>query len=331
MTVLIAGGAGFIGSNFCHALQAHGHRAVVVDALTYAGSQANIADIPPEVLQFVHGDIRDAAAMDAVFRRGFNGAAFDAAINFAAESHVDRSISDAMPFVSTNVMGAITLLEAARLHAVPMFLQVSTDEVYGSIEGSGKFTLASPLNPSSAYAASKASADLLVRSFYRTHGYDVRITRCTNNYGPYQHGEKFIPTVIHAALSGNRIPVYGNGRQVRDWIHVDDHCEGIFAVLERGKPGGIYHFGGPAAEDTTNIELVAKILRLVADRTGRDRDELAALVAHVEDRLGHDVRYALDWSESLSALGWSPRISFDAGLETTVDWYLRRIHGRHSV
>jgi dTDP-glucose 4,6-dehydratase len=325
MRLLIAGGAGFIGSNFCHAIERHGHRGVVVDALTYAGSQANIADISEDVLQFVHGDIRDAEAMDAVFRRGLNGELFDAVVNFAAESHVDRSISDAMPFVSTNVMGAVTLLEAARVHAVPMFLQISTDEVYGSIAGVGKSSVSSRLDPSSAYAASKASADLLLRSFYRTHGYDVRITRCTNNYGPYQHTEKFIPTVLHSALAGKPIPIYGNGRQVRDWIHVDDHCEGILAVLDQGVAGGIYHFGGPEAEETTNIDLAAKLLRILAHRTGRDPDELVALVSHVDDRLGHDVRYALDWSESATTLGWRPRISLDAGLETTVDWYIGKM------
>jgi dTDP-glucose 4,6-dehydratase len=226
-----------------------------------------------------------------------------------------------MPFVSTNVVGAVTLLEAARSNGVPIFLHVSTDEVYGSIEG-GKFATDSLLDPSSAYSSSKASADLILRSFWKTHGYDVRITRCTNNYGPFQHREKLIPTIINNALESREIPVYGDGQQVRDWIFVEDHCDGLFAALEGGRAGAIYHFGGPLSEDVPNIEIVDIVLENVAEATGRPLGELRELVRHVTDRLGHDRRYALDWSQTREALSWEPRTSFREGLERTIRWYL---------
>jgi dTDP-glucose 4,6-dehydratase len=323
MNLLIAGGAGFIGSNFCHLLAGRGHHGVVLDALTYAGSEKNVQDIPPTALRFVHGDIRDQACIDNVLRKGFGGERFDAVVNFAAESHVDRSISDAMPFVSTNVMGAVVSLEAARRHEVPIFLQVSTDEVYGSIGGTEKFTTHSPLEPSSGYSASKAAADLLLRAFHKTHRYDVRVTRCTNNYGPYQHSEKFIPTVISCALAGRDIPIYGDGLQVRDWIYVDDHCHGIFDVLEHGVAGGIYHFGGPVSEEITNLELVEAVFSIIASETGRALSDLRRCVVHVGDRPGHDRRYALDWSDSERELSWRPSVALTEGLERTVRWYLK--------
>src|SRR5579884_2255793 len=244
MNLLIAGGAGFIGANFAHDAAERGHRVLIYDLLTYAGNPKNVASFT----HLVKGDIRSASALDIVFAEGIDGVPFDAVVNFAAESHVDRSISLAMPFVETNVVGAVTLLEAARRHRVPTMVQISTDEVYGSIEETGRFTAQSPLRPSSAYSASKAAADLLLLSYYRTHGVDVRITRCTNNYGRFQHPEKFIPTVISNALAGTSIPIYGDGNQVRDWIFVDDHVAGILDVLERGRPGAIYHFGGPGIE-----------------------------------------------------------------------------------
>ena len=196
----------------------------------------------------MQGDIRDANALDSLFENGIDGQPFDAVINFAAESHVDRSISLALPFVETNVLGAVTLMEAAHRHGVVSFLQISTDEVYGSIEGVGKFTRSSLLRPSSAYSASKASADLLLLSYHHTHGMDVRVTRCTNNYGRFQHPEKFIPTILSSALADKPIPIYGDGKQVRDWIFVDDHCAGILAVLERGTSGAMYHFGALASK-----------------------------------------------------------------------------------
>ncbi len=322
MNLLITGGAGFIGANFAHYAVRHGHTVLIYDVLTYAGNPKNVGHLK----HFVRGDIRDAAALDRVFRDGVDGKPFDAVINFAAESHVDRSISLAMPFVETNVVGAVTLLEAARRHNVPTFIQISTDEVYGSIEGTGKFMSSSPLRPSSAYSASKASADLMLLSYHHTHGMDVRITRCTNNYGRFQHPEKFIPTIISNALAGKPIPIFGDGKQVRDWIFVEDHCTGIFATLERGKPGEIYHFGGPGIESNdagiSNFELVHLVFRILAEKSGRDISEFTPLIRNVADRPGHDRRYALDWSESTLELGWSPQTRLKDGLVNTITWWL---------
>ena len=261
MNLLITGAAGFIGANFAHYAARQGHRVLVYDLLTYAGNPKNVEGIH----HFIRGDIRDAITLDRVFADGIDGAPFDAVVNFAAESHVDRSISMALPFVETNVLGAVTLLESARRNDVVRFIQISTDEVYGSIEGMGKFTPDSCLKPSSAYSASKAAADHLLLSFHRTHGYDVRMTRCTNNYGRFQHPEKFIPTILTNALAHRPIPIFGDGKQVRDWIFVEDHCTGILAVLELGKSGGVYHFGGPGIEGNdvgiSNLELVHLLLR----------------------------------------------------------------------
>jgi dTDP-glucose 4,6-dehydratase len=322
MNLFITGGAGFIGANFAHDALRHGHKVLVYDLMTYAGNPRNISSIK----HFVHGDIRDALALDKIFEQGIDGQPFDAVINFAAESHVDRSISLAMPFVETNVVGAVTLLEAARRNSVPTFIQISTDEVYGSIEGAGKFTLSSKLNPSSAYSASKAAADLLLLSYHHTHGMDVRVTRCTNNYGRFQHPEKFIPTILSCALAGQPIPIYGDGKQVRDWIFVEDHCAGILATLERGKPGGIYHFGGSGMDSNevgiSNIELVHLVLRILAEESGRKLSEFTSLIRNVADRPGHDRRYALDWSDSKTELGWRPEIMLEDGLRKTISWWL---------
>ena len=322
MNLLIAGGAGFIGANFAHFVSTRGHRFVIYDALTYAGNPKNIAGLSP----FVKGDILDHALLQEVFSAGIDGSPFDAVVNFAAESHVDRSISLAKPFVETNVLGAVTLLEAARRHGVPRFVQVSTDEVYGSIEGTGKFTTSSSLHPSSAYSASKAAADLLLLSYHHTHGLDVRITRCTNNYGRFQHPEKFIPMILSNALAGKPIPIFGDGNQVRDWIHVDDHCAGILAVLERGAAASTYHFGGPgiAGNPTgiSNKDLVHLVLRELAELSGRKFTEFYTLVHHVADRAGHDQRYALDWSSSQKELGWQPATALEPGLRQTIDWWL---------
>ncbi len=322
MNLLITGGAGFIGANFAHYALHHGHNVLVYDLLTYAGNPKNIASIK----HFVQGDIRDAFALDSVFEHGIEGQPFDAVINFAAESHVDRSISLAMPFVETNVVGAVTLLEAARRHNVGTFVQISTDEVYGSIEGIGKFTPSSKLNPSSAYSASKASADLLVLSYHHTHGMDVRITRCTNNYGRFQHPEKFIPTILSSALASKPIPIYGDGKQERDWIFVEDHCAGILATLEHGKPGGIYHFGGLGIDTNevgiSNMELVHLVLRILSEASGRNLSEFTSLIRNVTDRPGHDRRYALDWSDSQTELGWGPETLLEDGLRKTIEWWL---------
>jgi dTDP-glucose 4,6-dehydratase len=322
MKLFIAGGAGFIGANFAHDAMRHGHKVLIYDLLTYAGNLKNIAGMK----NFVQGDIRAANALDLVLENGMEGRPFDAVVNFAAESHVDRSISLAMPFVETNVLGAVTLMEAARRHHVPTFLQISTDEVYGSIEGTGKFTLVSPLYPSSAYSASKAAADLLLLSYYHTHGMDIRITRCTNNYGRFQHPEKFIPTILSSALAAKPIPIYGDGQQVRNWIFVDDHCAGILAVLERGQPGAIYHFGGTDIEENdsgiSNLELVELVLRILSQESGRTLSEFTSLIRNVADRPGHDRRYALDWSESIMELGWRPNTTLEDGLRKTIVWWL---------
>ncbi len=322
MNLLVSGGAGFIGANFAHDALRRGHRVCIYDLLTYAGNPKNIAGLP----HFVKGDICDATTLDGVLERGIDGMPFDAVINFAAESHVDRSIAMALPFVETNVLGAVTLIEAARRHHVPTFVQISTDEVYGSIEGVGKFTRLSPLRPSSAYSASKASADLLLLSYYHTHDMDIRVTRCTNNYGRFQHPEKFIPTVISAALAGRPIPIYGDGKQVRDWISVDDHSAGIFAVIERGKSGTVYHFGGPDMETNeagiSNLELVHLVLRILAEQTGRTLSDYTSLVQYVTDRPGHDRRYALDWSDARQELDWRPETALEDGLRKTITWWL---------
>jgi dTDP-glucose 4,6-dehydratase len=318
MRLFVTGGAGFIGANFAHMAVHRGHDVVIYDKLTYAGNPKNIEGIG----EFVQGDICDASTVARVLA----SRKFDAIINFAAESHVDRSIADGSPFVNTNVVGAVTLLEEARKANVPTFVQISTDEVYGSIDGIGKFTLDSPLRPSSAYSASKASADLLLLSYHHTHGADVRVTRCTNNYGRFQHPEKFIPTVLRSALVGKNIPVYGDGKQVRDWIFVDDHCEGILSVLERGTPGAIYHFGGPEQKNNaigiTNIELVHLLLRLLSQLIGTELSTFETLIEHVTDRPGHDRRYALDWSGTAKTLEWNPRTTLEDGLRRTVEWWL---------
>lgn len=322
MNLLITGAAGFIGANFAHYAARQGHRVLVYDLLTYAGNPKNVEGIH----HFIRGDIRDAITLDGVFADGIDGAPFDAVVNFAAESHVDRSISMALPFVETNVLGAVTLLESARRNDVVRFIQISTDEVYGSIEGMGKFTPDSCLKPSSAYSASKAAADHLLLSFHRTHGYDVRMTRCTNNYGRFQHPEKFIPTILTNALAHRPIPIFGNGKQVRDWIFVEDHCTGILAVLELGKSGGVYHFGGPGIEGNdvgiSNLELVHLLLRMLAEATGREHTEFVSLIRTVADRPGHDLRYALDWSESKRELGWEPKVRLEDGLRETIHWWL---------
>ena len=312
MRVLVTGGAGFIGSQYARMLLAGefpGTREVsvtVLDKLTYAGNLANLGPVPDGgKLRFVHGDICDAGLLASVVP------GHDAVVNFAAETHVDRSIAGARAFVRTNVVGVETLLDACLNARVPRVIQVSTDEVYGSVS-QGSWTESSPVEPNSPYAASKAGGDMLARAYAHTHGLDVRITRCCNNYGPYQFPEKVVPLFLTNLLDGQKVPLYGDGKNVRSWVHVADHCRGIQLVLDRGEPGGVYHIGGD--RELSNIELTEAILRCC----GRDWD----MVEYVEDRKGHDRRYSLDWS-LLGGLGYAPRIGFDAGLAGTLDWYRR--------
>jgi dTDP-glucose 4,6-dehydratase len=300
MRLLVCGGAGFIGSNFARIrARDHGDDVVVLDKLTYAGRRENLQDVEHA---FVHGAIEDPAAvaeaMDGV----------DAVVNFAAETHVDRSISGPDAFVRTQMEGTYVLLEAAREHAV-RYVQVSTDEVYGSIE-EGSFTEASPLAPSSPYSATKAGADLLVGSYAHTYGLEAVICRGSNAYGPYQYPEKLIPLMVLNALHGDRLPVYGDGMQVRNWLFVEDFARGIGHALEHGNPGEAYNVGGP--DEAPNIEVVTRIIEL----TGADE----GLLEYVPDRPGHDRRYSLG-SEKIRALGWQPQVRFAEGLEQTVAWY----------
>jgi dTDP-glucose 4,6-dehydratase len=313
--LLVTGGAGFIGANFIGLGLDRGYRVTNLDALTYAANLKNCATYESnEGYSFVQGNINDASLIEKLFASEH----FDCVVNFAAESHVDRSINAAKGFTETNVLGTVTLLEAALQHGVKQFVQISTDEVYGSLGPSGKFHLDSELRPSSPYSASKAGADHLALSFFHTHGLDVRITRCTNNFGRFQHPEKFIPTIIMRALSGEAIPVYGDGNYIRDWIYVQDHCEGVLATIEKGQPGETYLFGG--SREIDNNTLVETVLSVLEERTGRTG--LRSLIQHVKDRPGHDRRYAIDWSESECNLGWKPRAAFEDALGKTLDWYL---------
>ena len=321
MNLFVTGGVGFIGTNFVRLALERGHHILNYDALTYAGSQSNVADLEGNTHQFVHGNICDVQKVRETFKAGFAGKAFDAVINFAAESHVDRSIYGARLFSETNMVGVATLIEAAREAGVPTFIQISTDEVYGSLGSSGLFTLDSSLKPSNPYSASKTAGDLIALSIYHTWGYDVRITRCTNNYGAYQFPEKFVPLIITNAIRGEKISVYGDGMNVRDWIYVRDHCEGIFAVLERGTAGSTYLFGG--STEKPNIELCRTVLSEIAKLTNVSPDSLFDLMHHVADRPGHDKRYAIDWSRTEKEIGWKPTTSFDDGLQETVQWYIR--------
>lgn len=307
MKILITGGAGFIGSNFTHyVLRNHpGDEILAVDKLTYAGNLRNLGKaLNDPRCQFVRMDITDPALMEVA--KGC-----DAAVHFAAESHVDRSIEDATPFVKTNVEGSWRLVEACRASRVSRFVHVSTDEVDGSLGLEGKFRENSPLAPTSPYAASKAASDLLVLSAVKTHGFPAVVTRCTNNYGPFQFPEKFIPLMISRALANQHLPVYGDGRQVRDWIHVEDHCRALDLILRKGQEGEVYNIGGEC--ELENISVARKILRAA----GRTED----LLKFVADRPAHDRRYALDCSKLKKELGWSPTRAFDEGLGETLRWY----------
>lgn len=310
-SVLITGGAGFIGSNFIRCfLKRHGETDLInLDKLTYAGNLESLRDIDENPrYHFYKGDIADPLFM----RRLFNEWHFDAVVNFAAESHVDRSIIGPQVFVDTNVRGTMTLLEASREFGVERFLQISTDEVYGSLGSTGKFTEATPPSPNSPYSASKASADMLVRAWWKTFGVPTLITRCSNNYGPYQFPEKFIPLMIINALQDKELPVYGDGKNVRDWIFVEDHCEAIESVLLNGKTGEVYNIGG--GNEVQNIQLA----KLILEKVGKPE----SLLKFVTDRPGHDRRYAMNSGKIESELGWKPHRSFEQGIDETVRWYI---------
>ena len=309
----MTGGCGFIGSNFIRYILQHYKPAYVtnVDVLTYAGNPANLDGVVEEHgehYEFFKADIANPDQMDALMTEH----QFFAVINFAAESHVDRSINSPQNFIHTNVVGTSVLLDSARRHGVQRFVQISTDEVYGSLDKTGKFTEQSPLDPSSPYSASKAGADLLALACHKTYGQEAIITRCSNNYGPYQFPEKLIPLMIIKALRDEPLPVYGDGLNVRDWIHVQDHCAAIVAALFEGKPGTIYNFGG--GNEIANLDLVKLILKKL--------DKPESLVSFVTDRLGHDRRYAIDSSFAQRELNWKPRRSFKEGLDETIQWYI---------
>jgi dTDP-glucose 4,6-dehydratase len=326
-TWLVTGGAGFIGGNFVLDAVQSGVRVINLDALTYAGNLDTLAALagnPAHV--FVQGDIGDRDLLPRLFAEHRP----DAVINFAAESHVDRSIDGPAAFVQTNVVGTLGLLEGARDYWKSLegtdrdafrFLHVSTDEVYGSLGDTGKFTETTPYAPNSPYSASKAASDHLVRAFHHTYGLPVLTTNCSNNYGPYQFPEKLIPLIIAKALAGESLPVYGDGRNVRDWLYVGDHCSAIRAVLERGRVGEVYNVGGDAERE--NIVVVKTICALLDQRSpladGRARE---SLITYVKDRPGHDRRYAIDASKLQGELGWMPSMTFEQGIARTVDWYL---------
>ncbi|MEE8316741.1 MAG: dTDP-glucose 4,6-dehydratase [Syntrophobacteria bacterium] len=328
-TLLVTGGAGFIGTNFVRQIltERPQWRIVNLDALTYAGNLANFQDLAPDSAarhRFVHGAIQDSALLEQLFREE----SFDAVVHFAAESHVDRSILGPEAFVETNVMGTFRLLEASlsqwQSRGKPKdfcFLHISTDEVYGSLGAEGYFTEESPYDPSSPYSASKAGSDHLVRAYFRTYGLPTIITNCSNNFGPYQFPEKLIPLMILNVIEENPLPVYGDGKHVRDWLYVVDHCDGLVRVLEQGEPGETYNIGGGA--ERQNIVVVHLLCDLLDARLQRPKSKSSRrLIQFVSDRPGHDRRYAIDASKIKRELGWSPAHDFEEALEATVDWYL---------
>lgn len=312
MKILITGGAGFIGSNFVRKLLAGElgdisdlEELTVLDCLDYSGNMENLISVSKDSrFKFVHGDIQDSNLLISLVP------GHEIVIHFAAKSHVDRSIADPYPFFATNVLGTQTLLQASLDGRVKTFVHISTDEVYGTIP-EGSWTESSPLLPNSPYAASKGSSDLVARSYWRTYGMDVRITRCSNNYGPNQYPEKVIPLFVTNLIEGRSIPIYGNGLNVRDWLHVDDHCRGIWLVAKKGTPGAIYNIGG--GKELSNMELAGTILKVMG--------ESPASIQFVEDRKGHDLRYSLDYAKIHKELGYEPKISFEEGLASTIEWY----------
>lgn len=311
MKLLVTGGCGFIGTNFIRLMFGkHPDWSIInLDKLTYAGNRLNLMDLEDteDRYTFVQGDICDRdLAMDLM-----EGNAVDAVVNFAAESHVDRSINDPSPFVTTNVQGAQNLMECARQRKISRFVHISTDEVYGTLGDEGKFQEITPLAPNSPYSASKAGADMMARAYFETYGFPVLVTRCSNNYGPYQFPEKLIPLMYLNAKADKPLPVYGDGLNVRDWIYVDDHCHGVELTLMKGREGQAYNFGGNAEE--TNIDVVKTLLSLLG--------KPESLITYVTDRPGHDRRYAMDYSLAASELGFAPTVNFRTGLKKTLDWY----------
>ncbi|MFQ5730538.1 MAG: dTDP-glucose 4,6-dehydratase [Planctomycetaceae bacterium] len=313
--ILVTGGCGFIGSNFIRwELERHPELSLVnVDALTYAGNPENLADLEADGrYTFRKGDICDRELVESVLAEG---GPFDAVVNFAAESHVDRSILDSGPFVRTNIVGTQVMLDCCRAANVTRYVQISTDEVYGSLGAEGYFTEETPLAPNSPYSSSKAAADLLVRGYVHTFGFPGVVTRCSNNYGPYQFPEKLIPLFISNCLNDESLPVYGTGTNVRDWIHVRDHCRGIDAAMRDGKAGEVYNFGGD--QELTNLQLTHALLEAL--------DKPKSLIKFVDDRPGHDQRYAIDFSKAKRELDWEPQVTFAEGLRETIDWYLAHV------
>ena len=322
--ILVTGGAGFIGSNFIkYMLEAFEYKIVNLDLLTYAGNLENLKEVEAHPhYTFIKGDIRDRKLLQEIFEQHH----IDTVINFAAESHVDRSIVDPELFLSVNILGTQALLDTAKqfwklnpedkycreFKEGVKYLQVSTDEVYGTLGETGMFTEETPLAPNSPYSASKASADMIVRAYYETFGMPVNITRCSNNYGPYQFPEKLIPLMINNCLQDKKLPVYGDGMQIRDWLHVKDHCIGIETVLHKGKLGEVYNIGGN--NEKANIEIIKRILQTL----GKSED----LIEYVKDRPGHDKRYAIDNTKITTQLGWKPSYTFEQGIQETIEWYL---------
>ena len=323
--ILVTGGAGFIGSNFIrHMLRVYDYNLINLDLLTYAGNLENLQGIESdERYTFIRGDIRDRKLIEEIFRTY----KIDIVVNFAAESHVDRSIEEPEVFITTNILGTQVLLDVAKQYWKvdadnkysrafrdgTRFLQVSTDEVYGTLGKEGLFTEETPLAPNSPYSASKTSADMMVRAYHETYGMPVSITRCSNNYGPYQFPEKLIPLMINNCFNNNPLPVYGDGMQIRDWLHVEDHCRAIDVVLHKGKIGEVYNIGGN--NEKTNIEIVKLIIEMLGKEEG--------LIQYVEDRPGHDRRYAIDNSKITNELEWCPKYTFDEGIKETIEWYLQ--------
>ncbi|MDQ0060620.1 dTDP-glucose 4,6-dehydratase [Paenibacillus harenae] len=310
MKLLVTGGAGFIGSNFIlYMMREHPNYEIInVDALTYAGNLENLRKVEAHPnYRFVKADIAERGELESIFQSGI-----DAVINFAAESHVDRSILQPDIFVKTNILGTQVLLDLAKQYNVVKYVQVSTDEVYGTLGETGLFTEETPLAPNSPYSASKAGADLLVRAYHETFGMNVNITRCSNNYGPYQFPEKLIPLMIQNALNDKLLPVYGDGLNVRDWLYVEDHCSAIDLVLHQGRSGEVYNVGG--RNERNNMQVVRTILEALG--------KPESLITYVKDRLGHDRRYAIDADKIRRELGWEPKFDYESGIKSTIDWYL---------
>lgn len=318
MKILVTGGAGFIGSCFIrHMLKSHpDYKIINFDCLTYAGNIENLDDIKNSPnYSFIKADICDKKAVDRAVSE------VDCVINFAAESHVDRSILNPEIFIETNIKGTLNLLDCAKKHGIQRYLQVSTDEVYGTLGKDGYFTENTPLAPNSPYSASKAGADMLVRSYFETYKTPVLITRCSNNYGPYQYPEKLIPFFISKLLKGEKVPLYGDGLNVRDWLYVYDHCRAIDTVLHKGREGEVYNVGGH--NEKSNIEITKIILK----EMGRDENS----IEYVKDRLGHDRRYAIDNTKITTELGWEPSLTFEEGIKLTINWYLNNIEWIKSI